>query len=578
MCRWFDSGRSHHCLTFPMQKRILRYSLLFLAFTALGLFFSAPLYRFFTCAIPYNGEGPFSENPVAGDHLQILYILWLTAKNLFSGTLWNHYEFAATQSSYCLSFFYFPLSFFLAPIVLLWNPIVAYNFFLIASFGLTGLFTFLLVRTYTRESWGALMAALLFALCPYRLSQLFGGHINGFISFYIPLSLYAFEKGRPFLFLFSLIGLYCGDLQLLYFFLLFFSPYFLLRLATSGRSLPDLLRRTWPIGASYIVILSLFLILKENFLSNTLETGGHSWQEIISYPFTNFLKKSPRAVEGNLYLGWGPFLGIFLGMLAFLFGKKNERARRLKPITLYRTGYFLLATLFALILTLGTTLNASFPLYDWFYDWVPYFSFSRTPSRLFHFAYLMLSILAGLGFSLFIRVLRKRLHLFPWKSIVISFCRVAPLVLILLDLTFFSHIALCRLNRPPATYQLLAQSEPKGKIVLLPLFSHKDHFSSLYEYAILVSGRKTLQGYSSVPPTACRKMEEQLAPLQEGNFSAELLSFLKSEEVNYIVFHPHLYKRRKEFPDPAAVEEKLLSSPHLVLEKKDSQTTLFQLK
>lgn len=213
-----------------------------LLLTLLGLLFTYPLVAYFSTGIPYvrfPAPGAEVKRMEPGDGLQLYYWFWLMKDNLTGGSalFTNPYEFDVTPvlPPQRYGFYQFPFSL----LFVLFSPLggaFAYNTLVILSFPLAGLAMYLLVRLYTDRRGAALVAALVFALAPFRLAQLLGGHSNGFLFFLFPLALYCYEmglrgRGRTFGLLagLCLLTLALTDFHLLYYLLLFSAGYFAAR-------------------------------------------------------------------------------------------------------------------------------------------------------------------------------------------------------------------------------------------------------------------------------------------------------------------------------------------------------------
>ena len=72
------------------------------------------------------------------------------------------------------------------------NPILCYNLLFLATFVLSGLGTFLLVRDLTGSGRAALVGGLLFALAPYRIGQF--SHVQVLAAQWMPFTLYALRR------------------------------------------------------------------------------------------------------------------------------------------------------------------------------------------------------------------------------------------------------------------------------------------------------------------------------------------------------------------------------------------------
>jgi hypothetical protein len=215
----------------------------FVLFVLVGLVYTYPLYRYFTSGIPYvRFPAPGAEvmRMAPSDSLQLYYWFWLMKDNLVGGSrlFTNPYEFDVTPvlPPQHYGFYQFPLSL----LFVLLSPgggAFAYNSMIVLSFPLAAAAMYLLVRLYTGQRAAAFVAGLIFALAPFRLGQLLGGHSNGFLFFFVPLTLYCYEmgrRGRGALFG-ALAGLCLAslgltDVHLLYYLVLFSAAYWAVRI------------------------------------------------------------------------------------------------------------------------------------------------------------------------------------------------------------------------------------------------------------------------------------------------------------------------------------------------------------
>lgn len=164
---------------------------LFCLFVLLGVLYTFPLIRYVRAGTSYThypqpGNEVLTRAP--GDYLQFYYHLWLLKDALTGHTplFMNPYEFAVEQAAKPPHLYFLPVSL----IFVLFSPlggVVAYNAFLLSSFGLAGLSAYLLARRIVNDPWPALLAGAVFALAPYRLGSLLGGHPTGFVFFLMPL-------------------------------------------------------------------------------------------------------------------------------------------------------------------------------------------------------------------------------------------------------------------------------------------------------------------------------------------------------------------------------------------------------
>ena len=162
---------------------------------ALAGIFTYPLMGHFNEAIPFAREGG-GELPhkISGDHLQVYYWFWLLKDNLLgpSALFTNPYEFNMIGGQVPQGLNMFPLS----ALYVLFTPlgdVAAYNMLVILSFVLAGVFMFLLIRQWFGSAAAGVLGAAIFALSPFRVSQMAGAHLNGFIFFLYPMVFYLIE-------------------------------------------------------------------------------------------------------------------------------------------------------------------------------------------------------------------------------------------------------------------------------------------------------------------------------------------------------------------------------------------------
>jgi hypothetical protein len=165
---------------------------------ATGVVFTWPLVLKFFSAIPYTLRpiSGFERVPLMpGDHLQSYYWFWLLKDNLWghSHLFTNPYEFNGPTGPLSTVYANFPFSLLYILLLPLGN-IGAYNGLIFLSFLFSGLSMFLLSRIWTEDPLASLLAGLIFAAVPFRVSHLAGGQLFGYVIFLLPLCLYFIER------------------------------------------------------------------------------------------------------------------------------------------------------------------------------------------------------------------------------------------------------------------------------------------------------------------------------------------------------------------------------------------------
>lgn len=183
--------------TLIMYKNILKVTFVCILFITIGIWCSRPLGEYITTGMPYT-HSPFPEYKVApliqGDYLQLYYYFWLFKDSVVGNTplFTNTYEFNTGEILNKFSFQGIPISLFFF-ILSIFGNITGYNLLVITTFLICGLSMFLLVKHYTKNYVSGVIAGLIFALAPYRLCQVFGGHPGGFSVWLVPLIIYFLE-------------------------------------------------------------------------------------------------------------------------------------------------------------------------------------------------------------------------------------------------------------------------------------------------------------------------------------------------------------------------------------------------
>ncbi len=167
-----------------MKRQTLWVALLF---AALGVVVTWPLAANLGTAI----IGPFH-----GDNLEYVWKVWWV----------KHALLDLRQSPLIVPHIYYPYGYPLAygeitpshtylglPLTALWGPVATYNLFILASFALTGLFTYLYVRKLTGSAPAGVVAGMVFAFCPYRMARI-AGNLPLVDTHWLPLTLLFLDR------------------------------------------------------------------------------------------------------------------------------------------------------------------------------------------------------------------------------------------------------------------------------------------------------------------------------------------------------------------------------------------------
>src|SRR5262245_8006667 len=143
-----------------------------------------------------SGGGRAQGEASPGDHLQSLYHYWLVGHQLehLSAPWRDPYTFQP-EAKPQPNFAGWPFGFLFWPLGALFGLVGGWNALQLIVYVLAGLFACAWLRELGLPRGPALAGGLVFSIAPYRVQQSVG-HLLGPISILLPLSLWAFERGR----------------------------------------------------------------------------------------------------------------------------------------------------------------------------------------------------------------------------------------------------------------------------------------------------------------------------------------------------------------------------------------------
>jgi hypothetical protein len=406
------------------------------------------------------------------------------------------------------------------PVEAAFGPVVAWNLLLLLTIVAAGLLTFAWLRTLSLPWAAAALGGLVFAMAPYRLEQS-GGHLLGWISLFLPLSLLAIERSRAAesrreahawaaVAAASLVSFpLSGQVHLA----LGAVPLVLAYAAVRYRPVPAL----WCAGGA-LAALAAGLLIRYTIISDSAEGGGRSLAEVGEYSaeWTDYVSR--RALGGSeefVFLGWlTPVLAV-IG-LTFLW----RRARALALL-------FGVAAVVPVLLALGTNLPFYSPLWHAF----PPLQFPRVPERLLPLADLALAALVAFAAAGLATRARGR-------AVAVS---AALLVLVTADLAVQPFEAAAADPGNPA-YRTLAEAPP-GRVLELPLVEPGVHYGSVYDHYALQAPRERLSGYATLAPKQAVDFYFGMNRLSCGVWLPGDREELAALGVRHVVFHGGLYRQ-----------------------------------
>jgi hypothetical protein len=446
------------------------------------------------------------------------------------------------------------------------NPYVAHNVVFLFSFALSFITTYYLVRYLARDRRVAVVAAIMFAYCPFAFVR--QAHIQLLLIGFLPWCALAWHRflDRTSIaraielgLVMAATGLACAYYGIFAGGMIAFATIWFA--VTRGRW-KDL--SYWlPVAAAAAVCIGVIAPFFLPYLEMQQTTG---FQRPIGGQYSAnlgaWLNSSAWA-----HRWWAPYLrapseGLFPGIMAIVLGVSGAMMiPRLKAGAMAPTGFsrdvawfYVALALFTVWLTLGPDAG----LYTFLYNIVPVFSFLRAPSRAGIVVTLCLVILAAPA----MKALLNRKH-----------ATAAFAVLLVLAVGDLYRAPLRMREAPPipAVYRALA-GLPRGPVAEIPFWSDPEtyHGHAQYMLASTYHWQPLINGYSDHIPQEFR----ELAPILHGFPSREAFVELRRRRARYVMIHLWLYGRR----DRERLMERLTAyAPYLTLLAVDGELRLYEI-
>ena len=557
-----------------------------------------PLPRLFSQAIPYTNlrTEPQAVRPIAsGDHLQLLYHFWLGLDALsgHSPPGFNVYEFNLGDDAARLQpdLYYLPFSLVYAAVAPAAGHAAGWNAAGLASVLLGVLALGLLARRFTGSWPAAILAALVAAAFPYRWITLFTGSPTGFAMAFPPLLFYGLDRAirdrsaaGGWLAGLALFFAYTTDMHTFYFSALA-APFFaLLSFALAARAprewIGEARRLVWPLLPFALLALAAIGIsrLMSQHLADSVMAGGRTLAEVCHYspPAIGLVSSQNLGMANHVYFGAPLFalLTVALVLWAISLFRRGRPGRAeiavVAALAIAVAGVILLA-LGAYAPWSGLPIRAARRL-------VPQYTMIRQTVKIYC---LMPAVLAPLLALLFGGIFRAG----PRPA----FRRAAAgVVAALAGWAFVQAFAqtlpgFCRLPRANAAYAAIAADDKanagqSARALALPLWPGSSHWTSIYEYAVMLSRVRLVNGYApAVPAGYFEDVFKKYESLNQGYATDEQLDGLLALGVRHLVLHANVFPEQVSPFPPAATLRALTGHPRLALLADDGQTFAFRI-
>lgn len=517
---------------------------------------------------------PAVSEIVPCDNIQLLYHFWLCRDMIAGGTpaFSNIYEFNTGDDRAMRRFspYYVPFSLVYAAVSPMFGNAAGWNAAGLFSV-LLGVFgAFFLARRLCGSDGAAFVAAIVANAFPYRWITLIIGSPTGFAICLVPWILHGLDRavrdgraaggaeaGMALLFAF------CSDLHVFYFSSLL-CPFWVLLVflaappphggASFRKRAIRAVRALAPFAA-----LALIAIAASHFASRDLQdstmSGGRTLREIklFSPIMSGLLRWENLGASNHIFFGTGLAILFFFCFVSYAVASAKSRP-----------GWRSVALLAAATLMLAAVVLLAFGTYGPFdglpiriaRKLVPKYTMIRQPMKIFC---LMPAILVVL-LALLSNALKARTA--KVAAIILAIDAIA-------EQAAWLRPALCELPDALPAYASAAgyareKSIVRPHAVCIPLWPGDSHFASIYEYGVINTRVRLLNGYSpSVPAGYYENVFSKLDSLNCGVFTEEQRVLLSSIGVNMIIFHEQPYPSKVSPFTSAIALERMRSNPAL---------------
>ena len=566
-----------------------------------------PVPTHFGDAIPFTTRYPGQEQCVPiqpGDHLQLLYHFQLTS-HVLRGRIplfTNPYEFNLGEASRLVDPYSVPFSLLYSAADTALGTAASWNLSQLASVLVGAAFLFLLARRWCRRdapgaATAAAVAALAASCLPYRWEVLAGGSPTGFGMAWIPGVALGVDilvrdgRARGGLLAGILLLLcYTTDLHCLLFALLLLPFWYVVAwLAREEGSL-------WPTRREFVRLvraslpLILFVLLSagiaeflRRMYSTTDAAGGRTIADLFSASPDGILKpKSAAFMSAQVFLGWGLVALIIAPAIAAVhaavkgcrnfIGPHGAAARRAAAILL-----LFLAIAFAVWLALGARGPMQGLAVRAVRKLVPPFRMVRQPIKVFCLLPTFLATMLAWVLTLRVPstpattpVARVRAAVLPTLVLLLAFIPVSRSI----------HAGLCSLPDDPnqAYAAAVEQDQDSARALVLPIWPGDSAWSSLYEHEAILSGLRTVNGYSAVKTSDYVDLVfHAFETVTQGDLTDAQLDALASYRVTTIILHEDLFPEKVSPCSSGTTLRRFLAHPRLRLLRQDGPVWAFSI-
>ncbi len=396
------------------------------------------------------------------------------------------------------------------------------------------------------------LGAMAITMIPYRISQSYGGHGGGTVMLLLPwyfgflLRHFLNFETRKFLDLWAGVILFLvtiSDEHQGYYLMIFtfiFLAIWIIQQATLKKDwriiFGQMLHWKYLIGAVLFIIGYGLLINKLLFLSEDgIPKIKRSFQEIHHYSESiNYFFHGNTA--GNIGAVIGRYILVVSFCLIIVKPKKYLKVFLGNPYLGMMVGFILCLLL---MLGMGSHWSQSTGIYEFFYQYVPFFAYQRVPKKIFSLVGCLLVFLFLLLFQYF----KNEKFIFP-KKIQNVFLYGFVFCLIFQTLQYFNYFRLyarsCYMqeveNLESDFFDFVKNNtDPKDLFLVLPIQDSMNGWATFPQLFAYKTERRFHQGYHGMPPKFIWDKIPILTKLNQGIFTKNVFDVLKDLNTKKII-------------------------------------------
>jgi len=544
------------------------------------MFFSWPVPRFMGSGISsasLNIEKGATRAMIPGDHLQFLYQFWLTGDTIRGHTpaFINPYEFNVgnDQDGAFRGTYYVPFSLFYLVGEAIGGRAFGYNFNQVITMWIMFVFTWLLVRRYSRDDWIALGAAAVGLSIPYAWITMFDGSPTGLTMMWIPVIFWALDvmiaERKLWAGAVAGIGICLAESDThVFFFTLMATPAWcwLAYLFNYPGQWPSRVQCRSILKAAIPLLIFLGVAawqiwyVRHSVQDTTLAATSRSMEEIrANSPLLSGMVRLTNIGEGRkIYVGGYLMALLAAGGWMFLRARRrgaDERGIPLLPVVLLGLGIIAVGLLATGVMNPGGPRAWKVVM-----TLIPPYAMIRQPHKIFCLMPVMIALAAGILWPALLRGISRR-----WNKWVIL-AMVAPVIL---NYGFRIYPTICLLDKEQGAFKAIADDakatgNSRPHLVSLPIWPGDSHYDSLNEYYVSLYRLRMVNGYGGTIRNSYRdNIFQRLESMNVGSLDDGQLDFLLGRGVGYVVLHEDCFPEKVSPFSVGQTLEALLNQPRL---------------